>query len=245
MTRLYAEHFAPWCEKARWALDHHGVRYRYTEHLPLLGELLLRVAARRLLGRVTVPLLVDGDAVLMSSFDIARYAERAGGAAPLFPAGHDDDVATWNQRSDAVMSSGRALLLARLSRSPQALREQLPGSIPGALRPVMQPVASLAVSHLMRKYEICAGGDAQYEAESRQALDALRAALAGGRTHLVGDTLSYADIAMAASLQFLLPVDQRYIPLGPATRTVWTHPGLAAEYPDLLAWRDRLYAAHR
>jgi mercuric reductase len=50
---------------------------------------------------------------------------------------------------------------------------------------------------------------------------------------------SFADITMAASLQFILPVAERFISLGPATREAWTHHGLAAEYPDLLAWRDR------
>lgn len=35
------------------------------------------------------------------------------------------------------------------------------------------------------------------------------------------------------------------IRLGPATRAVWTQPALAAEFADLLAWRDGLYAAHR
>jgi glutathione S-transferase len=50
---------------------------------------------------------------------------------------------------------------------------------------------------------------------------------------------------MAASLQFVLPVEARYIALGPATRAVWTNPKLAEDYADLLAWRDRLYADHR
>ena len=71
----------------------------------------------------------------------------------------------------------------------------------------------------------------------------LRAAL-DGREHLL-DAFSFADITMATSLQFILPVDDRYIALGPATRDAWTHPTLASEYADLLAWRDRLYARHR
>ena len=73
MRRLYAESFAPWCDKARWALDHHRVAYDYVQHVPLMGELPLRLAARRPLGRVTVPLLVDDGQVLMDSFEIARH----------------------------------------------------------------------------------------------------------------------------------------------------------------------------
>ncbi len=242
---LYAESFAPWCETARWALDHHGVSYRCREHIAMLGEVALRVAGRRLFGRVTVPLFVDGPVVLMDSVAIARHAERRGQGAPLFPPSEELALASWIDSSQAVMTSGRAMLLPRMSRSPDALREQLPHSIPGLLRPVLQPVAAAGVAHLMRKYAVRAGDEAHHESVTRQELDGLRAALAGGRDHLLGDRLSFADIAMAVSLQFVMPVADRYIPLGTATRAVWTHPALAADYNDLLAWRDRLYDSGR
>jgi glutathione S-transferase len=35
------------------------------------------------------------------------------------------------------------------------------------------------------------------------------------------------------------------MPLGAGTREVWTNASLAARYPDLLEWRDALYAKHR
>jgi glutathione S-transferase len=190
-----------------------------------------------------VPVLVDGDHVLMQSFAIARHAERTGGGASLFPAGHEDEIAAWNDRSDVVMTAGRAMLLPRMRRSPAALREQLPPFVPATLRPAMQPVASMVVEHLVHKYDVHAGE--HHESRSREALDALRERLADGREFLLGGSFSYADVTMAASLQFILPVDQRHIALGPATREVWTHPGLANEYADLIAWRDRLYSAHR
>jgi glutathione S-transferase len=97
----------------------------------------------------------------------------------------------------------------------------------------------------MRTYATSADQEAHHESVVRQALDTLRAALAGGRDHLVADRLSFADIAMAVSLQFILPVSDQYIELGPATRAAWTHPALAADHGDLLAWRDRLYRSCR
>ena len=237
-VRFYAESFAPWCERARWALDHHRVPYREIDQLPLIAEVTLRVATRRLLRRVTMPLLIDGDEVLMSSLDIVRYAERRGTGAPLFPADREREVAAWDERSEAIMTSGRAMLLPRMSASREALREQAPAFVPAG-------AALLGIRHLMRKYGIRAGEDARHEAESRRALDQLRAALADGREHLLGERFSYADITAAAALQFVLPVDGRYISLGKATREAWTHPRLAADYPDLLAWRDKLYGRHR
>ena len=36
-----------WSVQARWALDHHIIRYRYTEHIPMITTPLLRLAALR------------------------------------------------------------------------------------------------------------------------------------------------------------------------------------------------------
>jgi glutathione S-transferase len=77
-----------------------------------------------------------------------------------------------------------------------------------------------------------------------RALEELREGLAGG-DYLVADQLTYADIAMATSLQFVAPVDERYIRLGRASRKAWSEPALSARYADLVAWRDRLYERHR
>jgi glutathione S-transferase len=46
-------------------------------------------------------------------------------------------------------------------------------------------------------------------------------------------------------LQGVMPVADRFIPLGPAVRACWTRPALAAEYDDLVRWRDALYEQHR
>jgi glutathione S-transferase len=47
MRKLVALHYSPWSEKARWALDHHGVAYRYEEYKILLGEPKLRLATKK------------------------------------------------------------------------------------------------------------------------------------------------------------------------------------------------------
>ena len=247
MPHLYAESFAPWCEKARWALDHHGIGYRYTEHVPLVGELGLRIAARRMTGLVTVPLLVTDDGVLMDSLAIAEWAERRGDGQPLFPEARQPAIDRWNEQSQQLMIAGRAMLLPRMAKHSGALREQLPPFVPGALRAPLRPLASSGVTFLMRKYGIRASDHAEHERRAREALDGLRAALprSTASRHLIGDALTFADVAMATALQFVRPVDDRYIALGPATREAWTHPALAAEYEDLLGWRDALYARCR
>jgi glutathione S-transferase len=50
---------------------------------------------------------------------------------------------------------------------------------------------------------------------------------------------------MAVVLQMVSPVRDAFIPLGPRMREVWTNESLAADFGDLLAWRDQLYDRHR
>ncbi|HEY8432620.1 MAG TPA: glutathione S-transferase [Sandaracinaceae bacterium] len=238
--RLVGIAYSPWSIKARWALDHHAVPYRWTGYVPMIGEPLLRARTRCWRGRVSVPVLFSADGrVVHGSWDIARFAETAGGGRPLFVAGREDAIARWNARSEVMLDAGRALSLARMLRSPRALAENVPkGAVLGR---IAAPLGALAVRYVARKY---AGTNDQagYLDELRTGLDALRAALAGG-DHLLG-TFSYADIAMAVTLAFVSPLGPGRDRLaGEATRECWTNAELAREYADLVAWRDRIVAA--
>lgn len=243
MRTLYGLSQSAWTEKARWALDHHSVAYRYHEHVPLLGELFLRAKARsRPKGtKASVPLLADGDAAYCGSLAVARHADSIGRGEPLFPADRDHDVVRWAELSDRAIAAGRARVLAGLRVNRQAQREALPPFIPGALRGVLAPMASTAAMFIGSKYHVSRDPDAEGAAVLRPAFDELREAL-GGRPYLLG-SFSFADIAMAAALQ-TLRVRERS-PLGPGTRAIWENVALARDYEDLLGWRDALYAKHR
>ncbi|APR75354.1 Glutathione S-transferase family protein [Minicystis rosea] len=242
MRTFVAEHFAPWSEKARWALDHHRLTYAYREHVPLIGEPLLRIRARKLRGRVSTPLLITPHEVLADSFAIARHADRIGSGATLFPQGAD--IEGWNARSEAALAAGRVLYLDRFAGDPAAKVEMLPPFLPEKARRAAMPMADVAIAFLRRKYGIDAASCAEAEATLVRELEGLRAAL-GGRPWVLRECFSYADVAMAVTLQFVAPVDARYIALGPATRASWSHPGLAERFADLVAWRDALYERHR
>jgi glutathione S-transferase len=243
MRTLYGLSQSPWTEKARWALDHHTVAYRYHEHVPLLGEVLLRAKARsRPKGtKASVPLLADGNTVYTSSIAIARHAESIGRGEPLFPKESDDEIVRWAELSDRIISAGRARVLAGLRANRAAQREALPPFIPGALRGVLAPMATTAAMFLGSKYEVGRDPDAEGEAVLRPAYDELRKAL-GGRPYIL-DRFSFADIAMATSLQTLRAT--RRSPIGPATREIWENAAVARDFEDLIAWRDALYAKHR
>ncbi len=241
MPRLISLSYSPWSEKARWALDHHGIAYDETEYMPMLGEPGLRFVTRRFTGKVTVPVYLDGDAVLGDSLDIARHAERIGRGTPLFPAKHEAAIREWSARSEEALAAARAIVLAKTLASDDAKRELLPKRL-RALG--LAPMAAVGLSFVARKYAAPIEQIDAQRAIVRSVLVLLRSAL-GGKHHVVGDALTYADIAMAAAVQIVKPVDDRFIRLKPATRLCWTDDALAAELTDIVAWRDTLYDAHR
>ncbi|MBX3215050.1 MAG: glutathione S-transferase [Labilithrix sp.] len=242
MTRtLYGLSQSPWTERARWALDHHGVAFTYHEHVPMLGEVLLRRKART--KKATVPLLIDGADVVMGSFEIARHAERIGRGAPLFPRDKDAEIARWVDVGERILRVGRAWLFRRLLASKAAQAEALPSFIPGGLRGALTPSAALAIRFLAKKYDVPADVDAEVEHTLRPLLQDVRAALAGGAYLLAPSSFSLADLAIASALGAVRPRDAS--PLRPATREAWTNEAVAADFGDVLAWRDTVYGKHR
>ncbi len=241
---FFALSYSPWSEKARWALDHHRVDYREVEHVPLLGSPLLRARMRRPIGRVTVPALLDDGVTYGDSFDIARRADRIGQGERLFPHGMDDAIATWNRSSETILEAGRVLLLHKTIRHPDAMQEALPKQIPSVLRPRMLSLARTAVRFLQHKYAALTNDLEGQRARISRELTSLREALDGPDGYVLG-SFSYADVAMAVSLQVVWPVGNRWLPLGDATRSVWQEPAMADAFRDLITWRDRVYDKHR
>jgi glutathione S-transferase len=240
---LIALPYSPWTEKARWALDHHGIDYVVKGHVPLIGEAALRLKLRRFKSPATVPALIDGHARICDSMAIARHAESTGHGAPLFPVENDAEIARWNAVSEACIGATRALVTRRVLERPDAQAEHLPPFVPAALRGPMAPVARLGARFLVKKYRFDTKDEARQLAVWREGLESLREAL-GGRDHLLG-AFTFADIAMAAALQGVRPPERIARRLGPASLACWSREDLAAEFADLLDWRDRLYAAHR
>jgi glutathione S-transferase len=244
---LVGEGFSPWTEKARWALDHYGVRYRYEEYAPLVDEPWLRLRARRLRGRISVPFLLGPGLAVGDSFAIAREAERLGDGAPLLPPDLLAAIEAWNARSDRLIAAGRAQVLARTDASAAAQAESLPAFVPPALRPRLAGLTRLGTAYIRWKYAVRPVPDELLEVD----LAAVRAAI--GTRHpatprepgYLLDRFTYADVAVAAALQALRPHGRFPAALGPAQRDTWARPALAARWEDVLAWRDLLIDRHR
>jgi glutathione S-transferase len=248
MRELFEIPFSPWSEKARWALAVCGVPYVSRTYQPLLGELQLRRLLKRWNGPVTAPVLRDGAEVIDGSYAIARYADaHCGTGVRLFPPGEERRVDYFSELSDRGLEAGRALTLRRMLENREAQIDVTPKPLHRLPR-VAARLGAYGIRRTLHKYGADEGDEASHEHVLISILDTLRMELASSpsrenpRTLLA--SLSYADLAMAqvvASLRF----PSAGLRLGAAGRSSFEHPRLAELYPDLIGWRDALYARYR
>jgi glutathione S-transferase len=241
--QLFVLHVSPWSERARWALDHHGISYRLVQHAPFLGERRLRKVAGPSDGPVTVPVLVDGATVIRESWDIVVFADRRGNGTTLIPPDGEDEIREWTRIVDVASGRGRAIVVGGMLRNPRALDESHPPAVPGFMRPLLRPITRYGTRWFGRKYGLDLDDVEGPKKAVRECLLEMRARL-GGKPYMRAE-FGYADIVSAGFLQAIAPVGDEYIRLGPGTREVWTQPELASEFVDLIRWRDELYREHR
>jgi glutathione S-transferase len=242
-THFYGVNYSPWTERARWALDHHAIAYRYHEHVPFLGERLLRFRGRHTgKKKVTAPLLTDRSTAYGDSFEIIAWSDRRGSSAGLID---DHDAARdWCDRIELGLAASRARTTGRILRDPEALNESAMAVSPALFAPLLRPIAAQGAKYVGRKYGANLDDESAHEQAMTELLDEIRSAL-GGRASLHGNGFGAKDILAATFMQGVAPVAERYIALRPALRRAWTCEQLAREYADLVEWRDTLYAKHR
>lgn len=231
-TLLIGESFSPWTKKSRWALEQCGVNYTYQEYTPTLSEPGLRWRMRQWAGQVSVPVMFIDGQILRGSWEIAGYANNKSGKQPL---GNFESIKLWDEVSEDALAQGRTSVVRCILNSNEALAESLPTWVPTQLRAPLRFIARNAVQRLDNKYAHLVQPEAL-----RDALLRLRSELANSESGYLLDQFSYADITMAVILELIAPIAKLHQPLGPATQRCWHNPKLAAEFPDLLAWRDQL-----
>jgi glutathione S-transferase len=238
-NRFFGLSYSMWTEQARWALDHHVIRYRYYEHVPMITTPILRLAARKLTGPISAPILIANGRAFTDSWDIVAFADREGHREKLIPLDMVDEVRAWHDLCDIARKSNRIIATDATAHNEDAKRDSLPDFFPEFAKNVLTPLADLGIAYLAMKYDFRHAIIAEEKKKVREVLNQVRKAL--GNRKFIFDNFTYADITIAATLQFIKPVADRYIPLKPALREVFTQKDLATEFADLLEWRDRLY----
>jgi glutathione S-transferase len=202
-----------YCEKARWALDRAGVRYRERPHLQLVHWL----AVRRAGGGRTAPVLVCGDRVLAESGDILEAADA--GLPPgrrLYP---DGDLAAAEVRAlerefdERLGPQGRLWMYDALRGRREIAIAYACTGVPAWERRAL-PLAYPLVTRIIDRYlGITPAAAARSEAEVRAVFARVAKRLEDGRPYLCGDRFTAADLTFAALAAAVLMPPEYGVPL--------------------------------
>ncbi len=234
MLELHQFRHSSFCEKVRLILAAKGLDYVALEVTPGLGQLELF----RLSGQRQVPVLVDGGEVIADSTAIALYLEEMAGSPVLLPADPAERalVLLLEDWADTALAAGARRALLQAAGSDAVLRGALlPDATPQALRSLLGALPGDLLAGLGETLGTIG------RAERRQLQTNLEqlAVLVAQQSYLVGQSLSLADLAVAAQLSLLRFPASAGAPLaGRGVPGLADHPLLA----PLFDWRDRLYA---
>ncbi len=188
-----------YCEKARWALDYKGIPYRRKALFPGLHRFQLRR-----LPASSVPVLIDGGDWVQGSSEILDALDRRYPERPLLPDGPRERqaCAEWEAFLDREIGEH----IRRLCYFHLLGRPDLVGYFFCYGQSTLWPLAFRVAYPFLRPklveaYDIRAEGAARSAAALRAALDRLGEALKG-RSFLVGERLTRADITAASMLCF-------------------------------------------
>jgi glutathione S-transferase len=198
VLRLLTIPISHYCEKARWALQRAGLQYREEPHVQGVHQL----CAHRAGGGRTVPVLVTAEGAIGESEQILEFCDRGLPAQErLFPVDQEErrEVLALSRRFDTGLGpSGRRLIYIRMFAQPELLlryNNQGVAAWEGRLirhgLPVMQ-------HFIGRVLGITPGVEVADEAVVWRELDFVAGLLADGRTYLLGERFTAADLTFAA-----------------------------------------------
>ncbi len=197
VLRLVTIPISHYCEKARWALERAGIKYREERHVQGIH----RIAARRAGGGATVPVLVTPDGVLGESDEILAWIdERTPAEHRLFPddAAERADVERLCRRFDEGLGpTGRRLMYTHMLAEPKLMLPFNNQGVPPWEDRALRLGWPLAVRWVRRELAIRPGIEAEDEAAVWRELDFV-AELLADRKHLCGERFGAADLTFAA-----------------------------------------------
>jgi len=243
---LYVFAISHYCEKARWALDYLGTDYELRYVAP--GE--HRDIAKRLGAPGTsVPYLAVGERVIQGSADIIDWAQSMRSTNERCLAAEPDSksCAEIEKRIDDVagVHVRRFYYSEAMVEHPATVRPLFTQGLPLSKRMLIRLAWQEIRKIMIKRMDLGAeqGEDSRRIVEAE--LNWIDGLLADGRTYLLGQKLSRADIAVASLLAPLALPDEH-----PTYGSIEHPPRLATvvagwNQQRTLQWVRQIYAKHR
>jgi len=198
LVTFAASHF---CEKARWALDWHGIGYEEVGWPPGLHQILAKSCGAK---HTTVPLVFDGQDVIQGSGAIIDWADKSDKdrTRSLTPPADRGEAKEIERRADEVIGVHvRRLAFAELLPNySHVVKPALFYRASGWRRVVGNLMWPVSWRVMMRIYDVRPGAAAESRAKLEEEFDWLDGKLADGRNYLAGDRFSRADLTVASLL---------------------------------------------
>ncbi|WP_017720769.1 glutathione S-transferase family protein [Kamptonema formosum] len=196
-SRLITISISHFCEKARWALHRLAIPYIEERHVPLLH----RLATSQSGGGTTVPVLVTEAGVFSDSTDILNYLDTLAPAAKkLYPADANlrGEVEKLEDLFDTQLGpstrvwfyfyllDNRELMLKIFCDGVEPLEQQVFAIVFPCIEAAMRPWMNITAESATAAQE-----------KIKRIFEEVSGMLADGRTYLVGDSFSAADLTFA------------------------------------------------
>ncbi len=241
---LYTFAMSHYSEKIRWTLDAIGADYREAFLSPVFHIGPALGLGRR--GRTTLPVLRTPEGAVQDSTRILLWLEHEGLLGPLLPSAQRERVLAVEDRFDAIGKDvARLLYAASFGVADDHIVKLWTDHATPLQSRVIRGGYPLIRWAFRRKLGITASGARRAQQRIARVVDWLEAQLKDGRTYLVGDHLTVADITAASLLAPLACPPQHAVYGEPAYRQ-----GMAAALAPwagrpAMKWLLDLYEAHR
>ena len=231
MLTLYQFRHSAFCLKTRMALHAKKILYRVQEVTPGIGQ----VEIFQLSGQKQLPIIVDdNNQIISDSSNICKYIDKKNSNNELYPSdpflfSQTKLIEDW---ADTTMASICKTSLIKSTLDNPHLRDALlPDEIPSSIRGV---VDKLPLNNLSKISNLVLSNKDNIEFQT--ILEALSQSL-GKNKFIVGDSLTIADIAVAAQLSMLkFPSSSGSKLSGEGCQEFINNPYLE----NLFMWRDEL-----
>lgn len=226
-TRLIAFAVSHYCEKARWALERLSIPFIEERHVPGFHWLFTLTY-----GGKSVPLLLTEAGTFTDSTDILHYLDAiAPTSHRLYPADTElrREVETLEDLFDTVLGvSVRCWTYFYLLNSQKLMRSLWCEGVP-SVENILFPIVFPLVCFIARKdYNITAESAASSLNQIKGLFEKVNNLLADGRSYLVGNSFSAADLTFAClAAPILIP------------------PEYSGKTPDLDEFPDEMAVVHK